>query len=470
MRRCHLAVAGAALSLLFACSFVPSGSGPGGRDDAGGAGADGGPTIDAATPDAAIVCTAGAKLCTGRNLRTCNETGTGFLADGDTLCPFTCEVDRCTAASNIPELDQTMCTTPALALTPPAGANVTITAAGQIECTPSCGGVNQIPAVGDIAQGGGALPLRWFCLSELALPADVTITAEPAVARSIALVVNGNALIAGKIELKGGNGSATTAGTGGSGGFAGAPLVANASPGQPGSGPCAGGGGGRTTQGGQTNVGGGGAGGSFGGKGGAGGSGKNTGNQTAAGGTAQNPCGAAALVPLIGGSGGGGGGDGSGPDTDSGWPGGGGGGAFQLSVRGTLTLSSGSIDLRGGDGFGSTSGDDGNGGGGGGGAGGGVLLEAPTVVFGTTSIELRGGRGGQADAGGGGNGATGANLNGSNGTDAALQTGEGGSGGGGGGGRLRINSLSGATCSGVQVSPTASCTSGTVANASSIGG
>ncbi|MFK7986990.1 MAG: PQQ-binding-like beta-propeller repeat protein [Sandaracinaceae bacterium] len=196
----------------------------------------------------------------------------------------------------------------------------------------------------------------------------------------------------------------------------------------------------------------GGGGGGFGSAGGRDGSNEDTGGTT---------YGNAALIPLLAGSGGGGSrnGDAAGGD---------GGGALQISVGGTLTVTStGTIGSAGRPGGAAT----GHGGGGGGGSGGAVLLEARTItVAGVVGVPGGGGGGGRHDPGSaamrgidwmppsgslrclggpgsvgtgagndGGDGADGSNSNGVVGTAGNNRSDDGG--GGGGAGRIRLNAL-----------------------------
>ncbi len=109
------------------------------------------------------------------------------------------------------------------------------------------------------------------------------------------------------------------------------------------------------------------------------------------GGSGGGICGNELLVPLVGGSGGAGGVPGQDPSTQPG-PGGGGGGAFQLSVRGTLTLTGGILAP--GAGGGPTV----SGGGAGGGSGGAILLEARVLESSAGCfLAANGGGGGAGD-------------------------------------------------------------------------
>ena len=365
-------------SALVGCQFDPTGT-PGAGSDAsdgiggGGAEADGAPRADARVdpPDAApepVVCTPGATTCEGRVMSTCNAAGDGF--DARVPCALTCEGDdHCTLASNVPEPDQLACTGAAPRLAPAADATVVLGADGAITCAPHCGDVEttSIAAAGTRDQGGGA-NLRWYCVSELTIPDGLTVTAEVQ-ASSIAILVAGDASIAGTLSVDGAAGTPTTAGAGGPGGGSGGDLSGGT--GRPGTGSCPGQGG-QSVGGIGSSAGGGGAGAGFGSGGAAGGDGRTPGSgQSAPGGIPVGNCGEEDLDPLVGG-------------------------------------------------------------GGGGGAGGAILLEASAIAVGGGSLVVEGGDGALSGAGNGGGGAR-ADQAAGEGADATANGQGGGGGGGGGG-------------------------------------
>lgn len=134
-------------------------------------------------------------------------------------------------------------------------------------------------------------------------------------------------------------------------------------------------------------------GGGFGASGGAGGPVDCDGVQRA-GGLGGGPCGQAALVPLIGGSGGGGGVPIQTMQSSDPGLGGGGGGAVQISARESIAVGNGGgIDVPG-DGGGQTI----TGGGSGGGSGGAILLESTQIVlYQEAFLTANGGGGGGGD-------------------------------------------------------------------------
>jgi hypothetical protein len=463
-----------------ACSFDPAGSaGPGADGSSGGGGDDdddmvdeGGGAEDAGpgTPDAEVpvVCEPGQTVCgaDGRSLNVCNPTGDGYSQS--VICPFACEGDdHCTLASNLPQPTQEACTGDAPDLAPPAGATVRIVGSGngRIECDPDCGdgATDFIDAAGVIDDG--PQQVSHFCLSQLNIPGDVDVIADPGLPRSILLFVTGSATVAGTITVGGADATETTAGAAGPGGSAGAPR-SNAN-GAPGLGNCPGLGGTKADQPGPNDdAGGGGGGGGYGAGGGTGGDGRGGAASPGAGGAAGSTCGEADLDPLVGGSGGGGGADGS-CGGDCGWPGGGGGGALQISAIRGVTIA-GTLDARGGDGFGSSDANLGRGGGGGGGAGGGILLEGPTLTIDAGALVVEGGAGGPALAGEGGGGGAQGNAGGGTGADADVDN-EGGAGGGGSGGRVRLNATAAAACTAV-ASPESVCDEAGLRRGGGIGG
>ena len=415
-----------------------------------------------AMPDALpATCTPSAMACAGRESRTCGANGQ-WDPDKDVTCDFTCVAGACVAASNVQSV-VTMCTSTAHELAPPAGATVTLQNTGgtgngvHFTCAPSCGetGVTEIDLTTKIMTTNPHIAL--FCLSSVDVPAGLNITVAPDEnIDAIALVVDGNATIAGTLTFDGGNAAGAAAGAGGPGASDGAPLSGMNKAGANGKGACPGTGGdsdGTTTT---HAVGGGGAGASGSSLGGGGGSGACTmGDHLASGGGGSVTCGTATLIPLVGGSGGGGGGDGV-MGGNQGFPGGGGGGALQISVRGALAVS-GTLHSSGGKGFGTSAVIDVVDGAGGGGAGGAFLLEAQSLNI-TGLLDVDGGAGGAAGAGSGGKGATAGNAAAAGSSHAA--NGQGGAGGGGGGGFIRINGPN-AACP-ASASPTGACTTGTL--------
>lgn len=461
-----LALAGASL---FACQFEPGANGNAGDDDGVGVAdaapiGDGQQPGDDGGPDAGSVdCVPNQRSCSGRDLRTCNAAGDGYSSQA--TCPFTCDVDHCTVASNIEQGAQEACVAAdAARLSPPTGATVSLTSDGdgRITCSPSCNdaGGTAIDAAGVVEQGN--VDLAYFCLSELNIPTGVVFSAQAGIPRSIAFFVAGHVAVGGTIAFDGSDadGVATAAAAGPGGGRGGARSGGN---GQPGQGPCPGQGGERLVQMAPDQiVGGGGGGAGYGSIGGRGGTGRLSPGVDAAAGDAGAICAGATLEPLVGGSGGGGGGDGA-CGGDCGWPGGGGGGAIQISAVEGINLS-GAIRARGGNGFG----DPGSpaGGAGGGGSGGAILLEGPSVTIGGVRLDVSGGGGGDAGGGSGGAGAT-ADLSAGQGASGNQDL-EGGAGGGGGGGRVRINASNTPSCDGV-TSPSSVCTAGALQTGGSIG-
>ena len=129
--------------------------------------------------------------------------------------------------------------------------------------------------------------------------------------------------------------------------------------------------------------------------------------------------------------------------------GGGGGGGFQISTRGTLTIS-GELSASGGSGADQPE----DHGAGGGGSGGMIVLEATILNLGGT-LTVDGGDGGENTGGGGGgqgnpgSGATSSTIDGGNGIG---DNDDGGGGGGGGGGIVWVSSESNADCNDATVS------------------
>jgi hypothetical protein len=444
------------LAALGACSFDASGS----KLKGGDAG-----TVDD-EPDAGG-CTPAAVDCSGRQLRTCNDEGTGYATIVD--CPFTCGDGACRAGANLEVEAFEACGADAPALTPPTGAALVLAQLDvdtvRLSCDPDCGdgATASIDSIATFNQPGPGGDLAYFCFSELTLPTGTTLassrTAADRVLPALAFIVHGDATIAGTIDVSGGDGEVELAGptgVGGSGGPGGGnggnfQVLASAG-GIPGSGRRAGDGGQASASASDTAAGGGGGGGFF-GVGGDGGSGRNgAGDETAPGGNGGTPSiDQGTNQPLFGGSGGGGGADSNGGAC--GYPGGGGGGGLQISARRTL-LVTGAIKADGGAGFGDLGLP--NGGGGGGGSGGALLLQAFEILIDGGTLSVDGGDGGLSGAGAGGLGASGGSLDGTDGTSEAANT-IGGAGGGGGAGRVFLQAVTEPTCA---ASPTASCSTG----------
>ncbi len=401
-------------------------------------------------PDAAIVCPAGSDFCDGRWRISCNELGNGIVEGSQVECNFTCVAGECVAASNLDPTTYSACDGSAPALTPVAGATITIDSVS-IACTPNCGDpqITALSPAGSVSQQQGP-SLAWYCLSRVDLSPGTVVVAGANVSDPVALLVDGEVTVDGRIALVGADAINTTAGAAGLGGGAGGPL-SNGN-GMNGRGPCPGSGGSRAGNP-QGYGAGGGAGGGFGGGGGAGGDGRSGNNfVTGQGGEGSDACAPEALSPLVGGSGGGAGADGN-CIGSCGWPGGGGGGAIQISSRSSIRIV-GVIDVSGGDGYGVQNGGGASGGGGGGGSGGAILLEAPVLGI-AGALIVDGGNGGSSGAGAGGSGAAGGAIDGTNGGD-FQGPGQGGRGGGGGAGRVRLNhSNDGPMCG--MVSPAGTC-------------
>src|SRR6266545_4664705 len=288
-----VALAGAC-ALLTGCQFDPlaaangvslpdggGGTGNGSRADAMAGGTDSG------TPP--MLCTPGDLVCgdDGRTLGICNERGDGTSTSE--VCPFSCEAGEdahCTLASNIPESGQAACDGSAPRLTPAAGATVAFDegGGGRITCAPDCGDgeTETIDAIDTVRQGD--TDLVWFCLSEIDIPAGLTVSAAPRFTRSVALLVSGGVMIAGEVSVAGLDASSNAAGAGGPGGGAGGgPSNGNGEAGS-GIGQCGGRGGQKAASPGFTDAGGGGGGGGHGGQGGTGGDGRNGQSRIGAGG------------------------------------------------------------------------------------------------------------------------------------------------------------------------------------------
>lgn len=408
--------------------------------------------VDAPLDALPATCTPQQTACDGRVRQVCGANMTWDPAQA-TTCDFTCASGACVQDSNVPLTAVATCGPLAPRFTPPAGATLTLTAAGgvHIDCAPNCGdaGVTRIDAAPTL---GSAPGLSWFCVAAISIPAGVTLgrPSSGGPAQSIAFVSDGNVVIDGTIDFDGQAATqAVPGGRGAPGGFDGADLSAGS--GNDGHGPCPGRGGQND---GSSNhwIGGGGGGGGHVTDGAPGGEGRcSNGSHTAAGDVGGGTCGTATLIPLVGGSGGGSGGDGT-TNVQQGWAAGGGGGALQISSRTKIAIT-GAIHASGGAGYGNSAFD----GGGGGGAGGAVLLEAPVVAI-TGGVIVDGGSGGRSGAGLGGAGATGANGPETGRTH--MADGQGGSGGGGAGGRIRLNAISAACPS--TASPAMACVTGTM--------
>ena len=403
------------------------------------------------SPDApAMSCTAGAKECDGRVVRTCGNDGT-WDPTQDVTCQFTCANAECVAPSNIDLPTVAACGSSAPVLDPGPTGTITYEDAPhpELACAPACGAFMTIASTKTVGNEA------WFCVASINLQAGamLVLPATGVPTTALGLIVDGTATIAGRIAIDGGNAtgaqdaSSGPGGVAGPGGFAGASQDDNAGLNGSGSG---GGGGGKHTNcdnSGNWIGGGGGGGGNF----EAGGTGGNGGcsDSTVQGGSSGDVAYSANLAPLVGGGGGGGGGDATG-GVGYGWPGGGGGGAIQIAARQAIAIT-GEISARGGNGYGDTVID----GGGGGGGGGGVLLESPMVMI-AGSIVVDGGAGGRSGAGAGGAGSTGTyppqpGLSFNN----SMQ---GGSGGGGGGGLVQLRTVN-ASCAG-GISPVSACVLG----------
>jgi hypothetical protein len=437
--------------LVTSCSFRPTPAGDQPND--GGSGNDG----STAPSDAPMTCSAGETACAGNVLETCGANGMWDPTQAVT-CDFTCAQGVCVAPSNIDLPTVAACGS---AMPPPLdpGPNGTVTfqagSPATLTCSPACGSATTIISVKTVSNEA------WFCVASINLQAGATLVASTTnvPTTSLGLLVDGSAVIAGRIALDGGNGIGDTSNTNtspggiaGPGGFTGA--VQDDSGGAMGGGAGGGhGGANHTCNGNDWFGGGGGGGGNFSG-GGSGGAAECS-STSIAGGAAGPVAYSANLVPLVGGGGGGGGGDAT-NDVGYGWPGGGGGGGVQIAAAISIAIP-GEISARGGIGYGVVGDVDG---GGGGGAGGGVLLESPMIAI-TGSIVVDGGDGGPSAAGAGGAGATG--------VSAAVvgpsfnATSQGGAGGGGGGGIVQLRSVGAACAAGI--SPTAACVLGMLTTA-----
>lgn len=401
-----------------------------------------------ALPDASTCVAASTECLDGETLRTCAASGE---AATDHVCAWGCRTTpfaRCAeivpAGSGVMPVDVAPSTElgvivlePGTTLDGDNGRIGTLANPNQYRGSGAPGVMNGI----DYQVRG---PIAVFRFNKLQIAGALTLIGN----RSIALVADGDILVEGIVDARGGCAGSNA----GPGGFAGGFK-------QGGKGSGSGGGAGAIG----ANEGGGG-----GGHGAAGGSGGN--GVFAAGG---GPTGDATISVLFGGAGGGGGSGGA-----SSGSGGGGGGAFQL-VSNSRILISGGINAGG---CGGKTGTGGNDGGGGGGAGGSILIEGKLVeLSGTLAVNGGGGGGGDGDAGGGANAtldrmpaagsATAQAIGGSGGAGAvpngaAGAGGADGGGGGGGVGRIRINTKTGAAAITGILSPSfddpaTTCTQGT---------
>src|SRR5690606_1961557 len=124
----------------------------------------------------------------------------------------------CVTASNVPEPALLACAEPAARLAPPADATVVMTTegVGAIECDPHCGddAVTRIEGIERLTGETGELV--WFCLGDLHVPAGVAIQATGSAAAAI--VVLGDASLAGALDASGGDAGELSAGRAGPGG------------------------------------------------------------------------------------------------------------------------------------------------------------------------------------------------------------------------------------------------------------
>jgi hypothetical protein len=436
--------------LAASCSFQPTHVDQTSGDGGGGDGSTG-------PSDAATTCSSGETTCMGRVLETCGANGMWDPAQNVT-CDFTCAQGVCVAPSNIdlPTVAACGSSTPPVLDPGPTG---TVTYQGgsspTLACSPACGSATTIAAVATITNEA------WFCVASINLQPQATLIVSTSTVptASLGLIVDGAAVIAGRIAVDGGDGIGDTSnmdtspgGIAGPGGFTGAEQ--DDSSGESGGGAGGGHGGANHSCDGEHWFGGGGGGGGNFSGGGSGGNAECS-STLIAGGIAGAVAYSANLVPLVGGGGGGGGGDAT-NDVGYGWPGGGGGGGVQIAARISIAIP-GEISARGGTGYGVVGDIDG---GGGGGAGGGVLLESPTVSI-AGSIVVDGGDGGPSAAGVGGPGATGVHPAVAGASFTA--TSQGGAGGGGGGGIVQIRSVAAACAAGI--SPTSACVLGMLTTA-----
>lgn len=377
--------------------------------------------------------------CDGRDLTVVDNSGNKSTV----TCPLTCEVDHCTAASNVPLEVQRACTSEM----PPFAASTG--AALKANYDLDCNGC-QAPILQPTRVEVGAIDLAVYCMSGLTIAAGKTLPIAKNLDAAIVLFVAGDVSIDGTIDIAG---ASDGFGAGGYGGTAAAPEGAA---GRIGAGPCRGLGGATTSANLTSNIGAGGGGAGHATLGADGGPARDVGMTMATGGSGGVECKKETLSPLSGGSSGGGGGDGvcTGAFAAScGRPGGGGGGALQIIATGNVSIgATGIITAAGGAGGSLGPGDEG-GGGGGGGAGGAILIEAAAITI-----------AGMLDVNGGTGGATGASLGGTGGTPTTppengknpLTQPEGGSGGGGAAGFVRLNASTAPTC------PHAACATGSL--------
>jgi hypothetical protein len=395
-------------------------------------------------------------------LAACGKVSTldpGRDADtGDDAQPLVCDFAKvgnaCAYAPHIPvEPMRTCFGASAPVLDPPVGATLTFRRVGpmyQLDCSPSCGGAATTIAAQESLFQVDAPLVGLFCFSKINLPGGVSVRADPAFDRAIALLSSGEIVIGGSIDLSGAEAQDVPGGAGGPGGYPGGGRVAPYN----GGGPCGGVGG--APQGGSATTGSGGGGGGNAGAGGSGGAGN------------PNPPGAAGgcsrlYAKLQGGSGGGGGGTGivianGGTNFGSQFAGSGGGGAVAFVSQTSVTIAAtATITANGAQGHiiaNNSSFNYNQLGGTGGGAGGTIVIAAPVVDI-TGQLRVQGGNG-RVAWGAGGAGAQGGNLNGASGGNGPGSA-NGGGGGGGGGGYVRIFSESGAAECSVIASPAGGC-------------
>lgn len=423
---------------------------------------DGGQSGDdlSSVQDMTMICTPGAKTCTGSTLSTCTFDGTDYIT---TTCTLGCNMTDtdCLAVQPTPPAmpsdfvygglsDLTIAATQTLLIFDTDTGAITDNTGATVRMPNPSGGTRAVEnGIGFHQMNGVGI----WTFSNFSLPVTALMVFKNPSAASI--LSPGNISIAGTIDLRGyadpAQARMTTstlcvgpvAGPGGTKGGMGVTDMGNTAAtgagagGQPDN-PTAGAGGG--------------------GHGDVGGTGGKNGGVK--GGTSGAMTGTAAINPLAGGFGGG----------SSGGNGGGGGGALQLAAEGTITIS-GTINAGG---CGGAAGDANNGGGGGG-SGGAILIEALTVnVTATAHLAANGGGGGAGGSatstGGDPGGSTtspangGAGLNGGhNGGSGGAQgmaagnglAGPGASGGGGAVGYVRLNGKSAPTIDGAAtISPT----------------
>ncbi len=239
------------------------------------------------------------------------------------------------------------------------------------------------------AQQNGGPTLAVFDFGSINIPSSVTVSVTGS--RPFALLSQGNATVAGTVNMSGGASTSPSGGAGVAGGGNGGNGWTTGSPrnGQIGNGAGAGGAGTDPSIGAFNGAGGGG----FGGNGGGGGSqdGPSLSFGNGVGGSAYGNL----LTTLQAGSGGGGG---SGVSNDFGIGGGAGGGGIQLGALNAITIT-GSIIANGGASPGNQGPNVG-----GGGSGGGVLVTGSQIIVTSGIVNVQGGPGGFGGAGAGGGG------------------------------------------------------------------